>query len=57
MRCPECGRGTFVLESRERVQGYLRRRECTQGHRFYTVEQPTPAPRRGRRVNKGELTK
>lgn len=52
MRCPECGAASRVLET-NRVTGeegdkyyYLgdcttrRRRECTKGHRFTTLERP-----------------
>lgn len=35
MNCPTCGKATVVLSTRE---GMRRRRECTSGHRFSTVE-------------------
>lgn len=34
MKCPWCGKWTFVLDSRYGT----RRRECGNGHRFNTVE-------------------
>jgi transcriptional regulator NrdR family protein len=46
MRCPKCGKGTMVLETRSTSlsnYSYKRRRACTDasrcGHRFSTVEQ------------------
>lgn len=39
MKCPECGRGSQVLDTRKRHDGsILRRRRCTQDHTFSTVE-------------------
>ena len=34
MRCPTCGQETIVLETR----GTKRRRECSDGHRFTSIE-------------------
>lgn len=36
MKCPECKAWTLVLETRKEY----RRRECANGHRFWTVELP-----------------
>ena len=39
MRCPDCGRRGLVLETRQRPDGTARRRyECSQGHRFTSLE-------------------
>jgi hypothetical protein len=34
MKCPRCGQGSRVLETR----GYQRRRQCPLGHRYWTDE-------------------
>jgi transposase-like protein len=34
MKCPRCGQGSRVLETR----GYQRRRQCPSGHRYWTDE-------------------
>jgi transposase-like protein len=34
MRCPRCGKGSRVLETR----GYQRKRQCPLGHRYWTDE-------------------
>lgn len=36
MKCPECKAWTVVLATRKEY----RRRECANGHRFWTVELP-----------------
>lgn len=36
MKCPECKAWTVVLATRKEY----RRRECANGHRFWTVEVP-----------------
>lgn len=42
MKCPRCGSASAVLDTRSQGEygppGYYRRRECTEGHRFVTVE-------------------
>lgn len=43
MRCPTCGAWTNVLVTRD----VRRRRECANGHRFYTQEIAIPDPPRG----------
>jgi hypothetical protein len=40
MKCPTCGASTEVLDKR----GPKRRRLCTAGHRFVTVETVIPEP-------------
>lgn len=40
--CPKCKNRSFVADSRGREDGSIRRRrECSMGHRFSTVEFPT----------------
>jgi transposase-like protein len=34
MKCPRCGQGSRVLETR----GYQRKRQCPSGHRYWTDE-------------------
>ena len=48
MKCPTCSSWTEVRESRTKPGGYVRRRECGNGHRFLTVEVLLQAPKRGR---------
>lgn len=43
MKCPTCGAWTSVLLTRDA----RRRRECANGHRFYTEEVAIPDPPRG----------
>lgn len=42
MKCPECGRVTFVLSTRDIEGDYTRRRACTVDHRFTTREVVVP---------------
>jgi transcriptional regulator NrdR family protein len=42
IRCPECGKNTRVLEIRSAVTNKsYRKRQCTSGHTFVTVESIT----------------
>ena len=43
MKCPICGKGTLILETRhnETTNTIYRRRTCTTAHRFTTVESVT----------------
>lgn len=40
MTCPQCGKWSKVIETRQRKAGaeLSRRRECGNGHRFSTME-------------------
>lgn len=39
LRCPECGGKQLRVEAtRQGVEGVVRRRQCLQGHVFYTEE-------------------
>lgn len=44
MMCPECGKGSEVIDSRIIPIGVRRRRQCLNEHRFTTIEQvPQPS--------------
>ncbi len=44
MKCPTCGKGSDVIDSRQTLAGVRRRRECLNEHRFTTIEQiPQPS--------------
>lgn len=38
MKCPTCGTWSSVLETRPLHGGARRRRECANGHKFWTLE-------------------
>ena len=38
MKCPECGVWSTVLETRTTENGYRRRRQCANEHKFTTEE-------------------
>ena len=38
MKCPLCNAPTDIEETRTTSKGYVRRRECFNGHTFSTVE-------------------
>ena len=42
MNCPECGKYTEVLETRDNPKGVRRRYECANLHRFTTQESLVP---------------
>ena len=42
MNCPECGKYTEVLETRDNPKGVRRRYECANLHRFTTQEALVP---------------
>lgn len=39
MKCPRCGEGSKVIDTKQIADKPQRRRECTNGHRFITTEQ------------------
>lgn len=50
MKCPKCGAFSHVLETRQGVEDTVRRRrECGNGHRFYTAEVQSAAVNVGQR--------
>lgn len=42
MQCIRCGRKTQVKDSFQKRDGYRRRRQCPQGHKFNTIERLLP---------------
>lgn len=38
MNCPECGRRGVVMQTFNKAGGVVRRRKCSQGHIFKTLE-------------------
>lgn len=52
MRCPLCNAPTDIEETRTTSKGYVRRRECFNGHTFSTVEAVLTEPKLKRSPNK-----
>lgn len=52
MLCPICEVWTEVKASRQRSDGYTRRRQCGNGHRFTTIELVIPDKRGAYRPRK-----
>lgn len=38
MKCPACHKPSTVIETRQKKQGVVRRRECINMHRFTSIE-------------------
>lgn len=45
MKCPLCNAPTDIEETRTNSKGYVRRRECFNGHTFSTVEAVLTEPK------------
>lgn len=49
--CPECDSATRVADSRPNSKGIRRRRECSAGHRFTTMELPNKPSERASKAH------
>ena len=53
--CPQCGARTLVANTRRTASGRWRRRDCSGGHRFTTLEVPADEARQDRSAQLREI--